>query len=73
MLISRFIITCCAADAYPVSLPVKLSQNRDAYKPDTWLEIEGQMTTETLVDKRQLVIEAKSLKEIPGFKNPYDY
>jgi uncharacterized repeat protein (TIGR03943 family) len=73
LLISRFIITCCAADAYPVSLPVKLAQSRDNYKPDTWLEIEGQMTTETLGDKRQLVIEAKSIKEVPEPKNPYDY
>ncbi|MGA7934295.1 MAG: TIGR03943 family protein, partial [Kovacikia sp.] len=47
LLISRFIITCCAADAYPVSLPVKLSQSRDGYKPDMWLEIEGRMVTET--------------------------
>jgi uncharacterized repeat protein (TIGR03943 family) len=73
LLISRFIITCCAADAYPVSLPVKLAQSRDSYKPDTWLEIEGKMTTETLADKRQLVIEAKSIKEVPEPKNPYDY
>ncbi|HEY9907058.1 MAG TPA: TIGR03943 family protein [Thermosynechococcaceae cyanobacterium] len=73
LLISRFIITCCAADAYPISLPVKLTQSRDAYKPDSWLEIEGQMITETLVGKRQLTIEAKSLKPIPEPKNPYDY
>jgi uncharacterized repeat protein (TIGR03943 family) len=73
LLISRFIITCCAADAYPVSLPVKLTASRDAYKPDSWLEIEGQMITETLAGKRQLVIEAKSLKPIEEPKNPYDY
>jgi uncharacterized repeat protein (TIGR03943 family) len=73
LLISRFIITCCAADAYPVSLPVKLTASRSAYKPDSWLEIEGQMITETLADKRQLVIEAKSLKPIEEPKNPYDY
>jgi uncharacterized repeat protein (TIGR03943 family) len=73
ILISRFVLTCCAADAYPVSLPVKLSQSRNAYKPDTWLEIEGDMTTETLGGKRQLVINAKTLKPIPEPKNPYDY
>lgn len=55
LLISRFVITCCAADAYPISLPVKLSQSRDAYKPDSWQEVEGQMITETLDGKRQLV------------------
>jgi uncharacterized repeat protein (TIGR03943 family) len=73
LLISRFVITCCAADVYPVSLPVRLPQGRTAYKPDTWLEVEGQMTTEELAGKRQLAIAAESLKPIPEPKNPYDY
>ncbi len=73
ILISRFVITCCAADVYPVSLPVKLTGSRSAYKPDTWLEVEGQMITETLANKRQLAIAAKSLKPIEEPKNPYDY
>ena len=71
--LSRFVITCCAADAYPVGLPVKLTQSRRAYAPDTWLEIEGQMITETLAGKRQLIIQAKSLKPITEPKNPYAY
>ena len=73
MIISRFILTCCAADAYPVGLPVKLSTSRSEYKPDSWLEVEGQMITEIIGDKRQLTIEANSLKPIPQPKNPYDY
>lgn len=73
LLISRFVITCCAADVYPVSLPVKLPQTRDAYKPDSWLEIEGQMITDMLSGKRQLTIAAKSLQPIAEPKNPYDY
>lgn len=73
LLLSRFVITCCAADAYPISLPVKLTQNRETYKPDTWLEIEGQMMTADLAGKRQLAIVAKTLKPIPEPKNPYDY
>ncbi|HEY9808552.1 MAG TPA: TIGR03943 family protein [Halomicronema sp.] len=73
IIISRFILTCCAADAYPVGLPVKLSQNRSAYPPDTWLEIEGQMITTDLGNKRQLTIEAQTITNIPKPKNPYDY
>lgn len=75
LLISRFVITCCAADAYPVGLPVKLSnEDRKAYPADTWLEIQGKMITETLDKKRQLVIEATPpLKKIPAPANPYDY
>jgi uncharacterized repeat protein (TIGR03943 family) len=73
LLISRFVITCCAADVYPVSLPVKLTSSRSAYKPDSWLEVEGQMVTAELVGKRQLAIAATSLKPIEEPKNPYNY
>lgn len=72
-LLSRFVITCCAADAYPVSLPVKLKESRNDYPVDTWLEIEGQMITTELAGKRQLTIQPKSIQKIPEPKNPYDY
>jgi putative membrane protein len=82
LLLSRFILTCCAIDAYPVGIPVKLSQNRSAYPQDSWLEIEGEMATETIpsssqnssekpTEKRQLVIVAKSIKPIPTPADPY--
>lgn len=73
LLVSRFVITCCAADAYPVGLPVKLTQSRKVYPPDTWLKVEGQMITESLAGKRQLTILASSIKQIAEPKNPYDY
>ncbi|HTL90268.1 MAG TPA: TIGR03943 family protein [Leptolyngbya sp.] len=73
-LLTRFVITCCAADVYPVSLPVKLTTGtRSDYKVDSWLEVEGEMITETLAGKRQLVVQANSLKPIPEPKNPYNY
>lgn len=71
--LTRFVISCCAADAYPVGLPVKLKQNRKTYAADTWLAIQGEMITETLNGQRQLVIQAASLKSIPEPDNPYYY
>jgi uncharacterized repeat protein (TIGR03943 family) len=75
MWIGRFVITCCAADAYPIGLPVKLpiGQSRTAFVPDSWLEIEGETIVEELQGKRKLIIQASSLKPIPEPKNPYDY
>lgn len=73
LLLSRFVITCCAADAYPVGLPVKLTQNRQAYPQDSWLEVEGEMITQDLQNKRQLTIKASSLKPIQEPQNPYEY
>jgi uncharacterized repeat protein (TIGR03943 family) len=72
-LITRFVITCCAADVYPVSLPVKVGQSRANYPPDKWFTVEGQMVTEELLGKRQLVIQAANLTAVPEPKNPYDY
>ncbi|MDJ0676582.1 MAG: TIGR03943 family protein [Calothrix sp. MO_167.B42] len=73
LFLAQFVLTCCAADAYPIGLPVKLPTSRQEYKPDSWLEVEGTMETAILSEKRQLTINAKSLKGIPQPKNPYGY
>ncbi|MEH2086702.1 TIGR03943 family putative permease subunit [Nostoc sp.] len=73
LFLARFVLSCCAADAYPVGLPVKLQKNQELYSADTWLEVEGQMVTENLAGKRQLTIAANSLKKIPQPQNPYSY
>jgi uncharacterized repeat protein (TIGR03943 family) len=71
--LTRFVITCCAADAYPIGLPVKLSHSRQTYPPDRWFQVQGKMITETLAGKRQLVIAATSLEPIPEPANPFAY
>ncbi len=74
-LLTRFTITCCAADAYPVSLPIKLRQgDRQSYKVDQWFEIEGVIISETLGEgNRQVVVDATSIRPINQPANPYSY
>ncbi len=72
-LISRFVITCCAADVYPVSLPVNVGQERSKYPRDQWLEIEGQMITAEVNGKRILTIQPSKLTPISPPQNPYEY
>ncbi len=72
ILISRFVITCCAADVYPVGLLVKLPEGV-SYAPDRWLRIKGEMTTMEWEGKRKLVILPQELTPIPEPTNPYDY
>jgi uncharacterized repeat protein (TIGR03943 family) len=73
-LLTRFILTCCAADAYPIALPVQLtSDSSSAYKPDSWLQVQGKMATVTLEGKRQLVVVATDVQSISPPQNPYDY
>ena len=84
LMLSRFVITCCAVDAYPIGIPVKLETSRNTYPPDTWLKIQGEMITETLptkeradshsiMGKRSLVLAAKSIESIPTPSDPYSY
>ncbi|ELR99156.1 TIGR03943 family protein [Gloeocapsa sp. PCC 73106] len=73
LLVARFIITCCAVDAYSVVLPVKLNQTRANYPPDTWIAVEGKMNSEQLSGDRKLVINANSITAIPTPTDPYAY
>lgn len=72
LMVSRFVLTCCAADAYPVGLPVKV-ESRAAYPVDSWITIEGEMTSETLNDRRQLAIAPATIEPIAEPDNPYEY
>ncbi len=71
--LTRFVITCCAADVYPVGLPVKLAEARTEFPPDQWLRVKGTMITENIEQKRQLVIQATSVEPIKAPQNPYFY
>lgn len=72
-LLTRFVITCCAADVYPVSLPIKINESRASYPPDRWLQVEGQADVDNSNGKRQVVIVASNITAIAEPKNPYDY
>ena len=83
ILLSRFIITCCAVDASPVGILVRLPPNQTDFPADTWLEVAGKMTVESLPANfqssfqtqeltRQLVLAAESVKKIPIPANPYE-
>jgi uncharacterized repeat protein (TIGR03943 family) len=69
--LTRFVITCCAADVYPVGLPVKFTQPKSEIVSDLWYKVRGKMITETLNSKRQSVIQASAIESIPEPKNPY--
>jgi uncharacterized repeat protein (TIGR03943 family) len=73
MMAARFVLTCCAADAYPVGLPVKLSASRQTFPPDSWVSVQGEMMTETLDGQRRLVILPTDIRAVPEPKNPYEF
>ena len=79
LMVSRFVLTCCAADAYPVGLPLKVAADDAAattdepYPVDTWLSVTGKIMTETLNGQRQIAIAPTEIRAIETPKNPYEY
>lgn len=73
LMVARFVMTCCAADAYPIGLPVRVANGRGAYAPDSWVEISGYMATETIQGQRRIVIQGETLTPIPEPSNPYEF
>ncbi len=81
LMLSRFVLTCCAADAYPVGLPLRLpegsasgdSATGQPYPVDTWLSVSGRVATDTLNGQRQIVIAPVEIRTIEAPKNPYQY
>ena len=84
IMLSRFVITCCAVDAYPIGIPVKLDSSRSNYPVDSWLTVAGvaiaetlpvkdRIETNTITEKRSVAIEARSIKTIPTPAAPYSY
>ncbi|MEM1367223.1 MAG: TIGR03943 family protein [Cyanobacteria bacterium P01_H01_bin.15] len=79
LLLARFILTCCAVDAYPVALPIKLPESRANYPADTWLKIKAVAIAENLPrlnepgTERQLVLEATEIEVLPTPSDPYAF
>lgn len=80
LMLSRFVLTCCAADAYPVGLPMQIPVNsggnvstEQPYPVDTWLSVSGRVATDTLNGQRQIAIAPTDIRTIEAPKNPYEY
>jgi uncharacterized repeat protein (TIGR03943 family) len=74
-LLTRFAISCCAADA--TALRVAIRGDRVGRAPDTWLEVEGRWQQRTSDDPSQLasdtaVLLAESVRLIKQPSEPYE-
>lgn len=74
LLVARFSITCCAVDAYPVALPVKIEGSRERFPPDTWVRVQGEAIVTSFPNtqqQRQIAIAAHNIDMIPTPADPY--
>ena len=68
--ISRFVISCCVADATPASLLVKYDWENE-YKVDDWVELTGTFEIKSVDGKAQPIIIPKTITKVQQPKNSY--
>ena len=67
---TRFVVRCCAADGFAVSLPVR-SAVADALQPDTWVHVEGVLRIDESGSRPTAYVEADRLTIVPAPAVPY--
>jgi putative membrane protein len=68
--LTRFYVSCCAADAIPYSVPVQALSAAGAPAEDTWLRIEGSLVTG---DASGFVLRADRMTPVSPPDEPYLY
>jgi uncharacterized repeat protein (TIGR03943 family) len=68
--VARFVVRCCAADGFAVSLPVR-SPVADALQPDTWVHVEGVLRLDEGGSRVAPYVEASRLTIVPAPAVPY--
>lgn len=71
--VARFAITCCAVDAQPVGIPVKIVNWRSGHSQDQWVDVKGNFKEMETNKGRQIVLIPDSVKKISEPDNPYAY
>ncbi|MDP9068398.1 MAG: TIGR03943 family protein [Actinomycetota bacterium] len=66
LVLGRFSIFCCAADAVPYTIPVQVS-DASAWEPDTWLRVRGSLAREG----DGLVVVAEHVEKVDVPDDPY--
>jgi uncharacterized repeat protein (TIGR03943 family) len=72
-LISKFVISCCAVDARPVGLPVKMDDWESKFSVDDWIRIDGEMQVAEYDGRERIVLVPESIVIIDQPDNPYLY
>ncbi|MCU0495134.1 MAG: TIGR03943 family protein [Chloroflexaceae bacterium] len=70
--VTRYVITCCAADGAGVGLPVRWA-NGQALPANNWVRVRGTVNMVEVGDKSQPAIMATTVEPVPQPDNPYLY
>lgn len=70
--VSRFILSCCAADGYAVGMIVE-SPEADSFEKDTWVRVTGPVDVVVYDDRTSSLIRAEAIEVVPQPEQPYLY
>jgi uncharacterized repeat protein (TIGR03943 family) len=70
--VSRFILSCCAADAYAVGMIVEPPAGL-SFEPDEWLEVKGQVDVVSFEGHNSPLIHAETITPVSPPDQPYLY
>jgi uncharacterized repeat protein (TIGR03943 family) len=69
-LVSRFVVSCCAADGYALGMAVNWNEAA-ALEQDSWVLVKGTVNSVTLDGQVIPLIEADSVQAVPAPEQPY--
>ena len=68
--ISRFVVSCCAADGFAIAIPVQWN-NLAALEQDSWVQVKGTIEP-IIIDERNVpLLIAESIQSVPIPEQPY--
>ena len=70
LMVVRFKITCCAADATPVAVAARWAK-AGAFTSDTWVEVRGRVERQMIQGREVTVIVADEVREVAQPDQPY--
>jgi uncharacterized repeat protein (TIGR03943 family) len=69
-LVSRFVVSCCAADGFALGMAVDWS-GASTLEQDSWVLVKGTVQSITLNDQVVPLIQAESVQAVPAPEQPY--
>jgi uncharacterized repeat protein (TIGR03943 family) len=69
-LVSRFVVSCCAADAFAVGIPVQWD-GASAFEANTWVQVEGLVEATQFNGQKTPLVLASSVETVRAPEQPY--
>jgi putative membrane protein len=68
--ISRFVVSCCAADGFAIAMPVQWSE-LNTLEQDSWVRVKGIIEPITIDERNVPLLIAESIQSVPIPEQPY--